>query len=77
MASLFHLDFAVSRVQPSIETASADLTDAPCRIIAAHEGTVFEGRLVNRENGEYKGYPLDRDEWPAGIEEFHADHVRD
>ena len=34
---------------------------------------MFEGRLVNREKGQYKGYPLDRDEWPAGIEEFHAD----
>ena len=42
-----------------------------------HEGTVFEGRLVNRETGEYKGYPLDRDEWPTGIEEFYANHVRD
>ena len=42
-----------------------------------HEGTVFEGRLVNREGGEYKGYPLDWDEWPAGIEQLHADHVRD
>ncbi|MDE2906438.1 MAG: hypothetical protein OXQ28_10180 [Acidobacteriota bacterium] len=42
-----------------------------------HAATVFEGRLVNREAGEYKGYPLDRDEWPAGIEEIYADHVRD
>ena len=37
-----------------------------------HEGTVFEGRLVNREAGEYKGYPLDRDEWPAGIQDLYA-----
>lgn len=29
---------------------------------------VFEGRLTNREQGHYKGYPLERDEWPAGIE---------
>lgn len=42
-----------------------------------HGGTVFEGRLVNREAGEYKGYPLDRDEWPTGIEAIYADHVRD
>ena len=42
-----------------------------------HEETVFEGRLVNRETGEYKGYPLDREEWPAGIEEIHGDRVRD
>ena len=34
--------------------------------------TVFEGRLVNKGLGEYKGYPLDRDEWPRGIEDMHA-----
>ena len=28
---------------------------------------VLEGRLVNCETGEYKGYPLGRHEWPAGI----------
>ena len=39
--------------------------------------TVFEGRLVNRETGEYKGYPLRRDEWPAGIEEAYAVQDRD
>ena len=34
--------------------------------------TVFEGRLVNRGAGSYKGYPLDMDEWPEGIEVIHA-----
>ena len=34
-------------------------------------------RLVNRETGEYKGYPLEQDEWPDGIAEIYADHVRD
>ena len=38
---------------------------------------VLEGRPVNRETGEYKGYPLGREEWPAGIEELHAVPVRD
>ena len=38
------------------------------RYVWFKEGTqVFEGRLVNRVSGEYKGYPLDRDEWPPGI----------
>ena len=37
------------------------------------EGTVFEGRLVNREAGAYKGYPLDKDEWPDGIGEIYAE----
>ena len=32
-------------------------------------GTVFEGRLVNRGNGSYKGYPLNEDEWPGFIED--------
>ena len=40
-----------------------------------HQETVFEGRLVNRETGEYKGYPLNQDEWPAGIEEIYANQV--
>ena len=34
--------------------------------------TVFEGRLVNREAGTYKGYPLNEDEWPPGIEVIYA-----
>lgn len=29
--------------------------------------TVYEGRLINREQGHYKGYPLTEDEWPAGV----------
>ena len=29
--------------------------------------TVYEGRLVNREIGSYKGYPLDKLEWPDGV----------
>ena len=28
---------------------------------------VYEGRLVNRGSGEYKGYLLDRSEWPEGL----------
>ncbi len=32
---------------------------------------VYEGRLVNRVSGEYKGYPLERDEWPIGIEDIY------
>lgn len=32
--------------------------------------TVFEARLVNRGSGSYKGYPLNCDEWPPGIEEI-------
>ena len=35
------------------------------------DGMVYEGRLVNKENGEYKGYPFNRSEWPKGIEKFY------
>ena len=35
--------------------------------------TMFEGRLVNREAGTYKGYPLNEDEWPNGIEAIYAE----
>ena len=38
-----------------------------------HGQTVFEGRLVNRGNGEYKGFPLHRSEWPEGIEALYAE----
>lgn len=30
-------------------------------------GAVFEARLVNEGNGEYKGYELNADEWPPGL----------
>ena len=36
------------------------------------ENVVFEARLVNRGTGQYKGYPLDPDEWPDGIEVLYA-----
>lgn len=29
--------------------------------------TVFEARLVNQINGQYKGYPLNPEEWPQGL----------
>lgn len=32
-----------------------------------HEQTVYEARLLNQENGQYKGYPLAEDEWPVGL----------
>ena len=33
---------------------------------------VYEGRLVNSGNGEYKGWPLAEDEWPAGLAELYG-----
>lgn len=37
-----------------------------------HDSTVFEGRLTERRQGAYKGYPIDEAEWPRGIEELYA-----
>ena len=31
---------------------------------------VYEARLVNRGQGQYKGWQLEVDEWPDGIEKF-------
>ena len=33
--------------------------------------TVYEARLLNCESGEYKGYPLEADEWPPSIATFY------
>ena len=33
----------------------------------------FEGRLVNRGDGSYKGYQLGDDEWPDGINELYGE----
>ena len=33
--------------------------------------TVYEARLINRGTGEYKGYPLEEDEWPADIADLY------
>ncbi len=38
-----------------------------------HNETVFEGRLVNCEQGQYKGYPLEKSEWPVAFEELDAE----
>ena len=32
--------------------------------------TVYEARLINRGLGQYKGWQLDREEWPDGINDF-------
>ena len=29
---------------------------------------VFEARLLNRSQGQYKGYKLEREEWPEAFE---------
>jgi len=36
-------------------------------------GDVYEGRLVNRGLGQYKGYPLEPAEWPEGIEKLYGE----
>ena len=36
------------------------------------EGIVYEGRLVNRGLGEYKGYPLEPGQSPRGLDELYG-----
>jgi hypothetical protein len=36
------------------------------------EETVYEARLVNRGQGTYKGYPLEKNEWPRGINDVYG-----
>mgnify|MGYP000700245894 CR=1 FL=1 len=36
-----------------------------------NEGVVYEARLINRELGQYKGYPLNDDEWPAELGSYY------
>jgi hypothetical protein len=37
---------------------------------------IYEARLVNQELGQYKGYPLDPDEWPEKLNEISEDGDR-
>lgn len=41
--------------------------DFPRYVWHREEDTVFGARLVNRGNGDYKGYPLRADEWPQHL----------
>jgi hypothetical protein len=34
------------------------------------DDVIYEARLVNRELGQYKGYPLTRSEWPDRLNEM-------
>ncbi|MFC0552239.1 hypothetical protein ACFFHJ_15230 [Planotetraspora thailandica] len=40
------------------------------------DNVIYEARLVNRELGQYKGYPLDPDEWPEKLTEISEDGDR-
>lgn len=42
--------------------------DFPRYVWCFREDMVYEARLVNQAKGEYKGYQLERVEWPPGIE---------
>lgn len=39
----------------------------PRYVWVLRDGTWYEGRLMNRELGEYKGYPLATEERPRGL----------
>lgn len=41
--------------------------DFPRYVWCRREHDTYEARLVNKEQGQYKGYPLLPDEWPEGL----------
>jgi len=43
-------------------------SDFPRYVWMLRNGRCFEARLVNKEQGTYKGYELDPAQWPQGIE---------
>lgn len=51
--------------------------DFPRYVWFKEGNVVYEARLVNSATGEYKGYELEPDQWPKGIESYYesADRV--
>lgn len=41
--------------------------DFPRYVWHRQDDVVYEARLVNSAAGQYKGYPLNTDEWPTGL----------
>ena len=57
-------------LQTSIKKgAVSGMTDGhyPRYVWFKDKDTVYQGRLVNKGTGHYKGWPLNRDEWPLEI----------
>lgn len=42
--------------------------DFPRYVWCKRDEVVYEGRLVNREQGHYKGWALKVEEWPKGVQ---------
>lgn len=42
--------------------------DFPRYVWSRQDDTVYEGRLVNQELGQYMGWPLHHSEWPEGVQ---------
>ena len=45
--------------------------DFPRYVWFKEGNVVYEARLVNSVTGEYKGYELEPNEWPKGIESYY------
>lgn len=45
--------------------------DFPRYVWFKEGNVVYEARLVNSVTGEYKGYELEHNEWPKGIESYY------
>jgi hypothetical protein len=46
--------------------------DFPRYVWFEQDGVVYEGRLVNRGLGQYKGYPLEPGQGPRGLSDLYA-----
>lgn len=67
-------DLITSWLREAIRRRSVSATmdgEFPRYVWYCDQSVAYEARVTNRErgeySGEYKGYPLDRDEWPEGI----------
>lgn len=46
--------------------------DFPRYVWFEKDGVIYEGRLVNRGLGQYKGYPLEQGQGPKGLDTLYA-----
>ena len=54
---------APKRRRPLLRAVAAP----PGKDLEAEAKIVYEARLVNQGNGQYKGYPLNPEEWPENL----------
>lgn len=56
-----------TELPPDLEDVAGREGGFPRYVWHVQADTCYEGRLINRESGEYKGYPLEGAEWRPGM----------